>query len=114
MMTWNRVDLPEPVLPAISAVLAGAFADGEVLQLGRARAADGHAQLAGGVLAPNFGFRRGDMGEGHFDAAGIPAAAADLVDELGGELRRTAGHRATSSAPGMGLAGEHEIVAFAG
>ena len=32
-------------------VLARAFADGEVLQLGRAGAADGHAQFVGGVLA---------------------------------------------------------------
>ena len=57
-MTWNSVDLPEPVLPAMQRVLARAFADGDVLQLGRARAADGHAQFGGRVLRPQISRRR--------------------------------------------------------
>ena len=92
-------------------VLAGALADGEILQLGRAGAADRHAQFAGGVLAPDLGLRRGDVREGHFHAVGIAAALAHLVDELGGELRRRRGVEQQVGAR-QRLAGQQELAAL--
>lgn len=68
-------------------VLACALADGEVLQLGRAAAADGDAQFAGGFEGPDVLGGRGDVGERHLDAVGVLAALADFLDEGNGELR---------------------------
>ena len=69
-------------------MLTRAFSNGQVLQLGGAGAANWHAQLAGGVLAPNLRFRGNNLFERHFDPARIAAAAANLMDELTGLLRR--------------------------
>ena len=60
-------------------VLARPFADGQKLVFGRAGAANGDAQFAGGVVGPHLGGSRRDLGERHFDAVGIDAAFADLV-----------------------------------
>ena len=94
------------------AVLAGAFADGEVLELGRAGAADGHAQLAWwcprsrsplpaarrGRKAPRRGWNPGCSGRpGGRTQWRTPAAAA---------------RRARRSVPGMGLPAGEELVAF--
>ena len=67
-------------------VLAGTFADREVLQLGRASAADGDAQLVGGLVFPVVGGIGGDVGERDFDTVRVGAGFADLVDEADGEL----------------------------
>ena len=67
-------------------MLARAFADGQVLQLGGTGAADGNAQLVGGVICPQFVRLGRDLGEGHFHAVGVDAALADFVDEADGKI----------------------------
>src|ERR1043166_7019417 len=69
-------------------MLAGAFADGEVLQLRRARAPNRHSQFTGGLECPDFRVRGRDMRKGHFHAVGIFAAQADLVNQINGQRRR--------------------------
>jgi len=49
-------------------VLAGSFADGEILELGRARAANGNAQFIRGLHGPRFVFRRRHLRERNLDA----------------------------------------------
>ena len=69
------------------AVLTRALAERQVLELGRAGAADGHAQFRAGVQAPDFRRGRHHLGEGHFHPAGILAGAAHAVDQFRGPLR---------------------------
>ena len=90
-------------------VLAGALADGEVLELGRARAAD-RARAARSVVSsrPDLRLRRGDVRERHLDAAGIPAARPTLLTN---SIANSGGGGASStrSVPGIGFAGQQEL-----
>ena len=65
-----------PGLAGDKRVLARAFADGEVLQFGRAGAADGHAQFLVVSSVHNSASGGRDLGERHLDAVGIHAALA--------------------------------------
>ncbi len=67
-------------------VLARAFADGEVLVLRRAGAADGDFQFVRCVVRPHFLGLRGDLRERHLDAVRVDAALADFVNEFDREF----------------------------
>ena len=69
-------------------VLPRAFADGEILELGGARAANRHAQFGGGHPGPNGLLRRRHLRERNLDAARIAAGLADRLDELNRLLGR--------------------------
>src|ERR1051326_4574884 len=74
--------------PGDQGVLTRAFAYGQVLQLGCARATDGNAKLFRGFLAPYVRIAWCDFLERHFDSRGIFAALAHLAKQLCSELGR--------------------------
>ena len=86
-----KVDLPEPVRPAMQDVLRRALAEREVLPLGRARLAERHVDPAAAVARPPGARGRADELEGDLDALGVLRRGADLLDlprgELGGRRR---------------------------
>ena len=91
-------------------VLARALADGEVLELGRAGAADRRRAARSVVsLAPDLAPARRDVREGHLDAVrrrrwpGRSCGRSSI-----GELRRRAARRAAAGAAGERLVAEHE------
>ena len=67
-------------------VLPGAFADGEVLQLRCAGAADSDLEFVGGLAEPVFLGLRRDLLEGHFHTVGVDARLADLVNQSHREI----------------------------
>ena len=83
-------------------VLAGAFADGEKLVLGRAGAPDGDLDFAGRLVLPQLAGRGSDLREGDFDPVRVDARLADLVDKFRGEFVRG---RSVESDPGGGFGG---------
>jgi len=62
-------------------MLRRAFTKMQILQLGRAGAAQRNADAAGGVAGSPFFLRRGNVFERDFDALGLFGAAADGLDE---------------------------------
>src|SRR5205814_7042938 len=92
-------------------MLAGAFAERELLELGRAGAPDGDAQFVGGLQSPERGIFRGDFNERHFYAIRIHADAAHLFQKRGGEsgFGRWIQKQCRSF---QRFVGQHEAVAF--
>ena len=72
--------------PGDEGVLAGAFAEGEVLQLGRTGPADGDTQFVGRGFAPDRFGSGCDLGEGDFHTGGIDAGLACAFQEEAGDL----------------------------
>ena len=92
-------------------MLAGAFAERELLELGRAGAPDRDAQFVGGLQSPERGIFRGDFNERHFDAIRIHADTAHLFQKGGGEagFGRWIQKQCRSF---QRFVGQHEAVAF--
>ena len=82
MMTWNSVDLPEPVLPAISACWRVPLPISRYCNLVAPERPMGTRKFLGGFFPPEFGIRRRDLLKRHLDARGILAALAHADAEI--------------------------------
>ena len=68
-------------------VLARVAADGEILQFGRARTPDGHAQFPARFIGPEISLGRRDLFKRNFHAIGVFSRVADPMQKLRGEFR---------------------------
>ncbi len=75
--------MPEPVLARDQDVLRGPAAKLHGLELACASAAEGHFEAGLGRALPDFLGRRGEHGEGDFDAPRILGRFAAMMNELG-------------------------------
>lgn len=90
-------------------VLAGAFAEGELLELRRAAAPDGNGELGGGIGGPHFLLVGSDEREGYLDAVGV-AVGLPYPMHPGGELVRRGWLQELELCPGDGIVFEEEAV----
>ncbi len=99
MMTWNRVDLPEPVLPAMSACWRVPLPICEILQLRRAGTADGHAQFVGRFILPQFRSGGAICSNGTSTRLEFLLGFADRDAEIAWQIPAAAAGRAPAACP---------------
>ena len=111
MMTWKKRGFAGTGFAGEERVLARAFADGQILQFGRAGAPDRHAQFAGRFFGPQLRVRRRDLLERHLHAVRVQLPWPILWTNCAASLR-AAEHPEPGLRPGIGCQSRHEI-AFA-